>query len=899
MMANTNPAASSSTSPYPAPSASAPSPVEDTPNTAKRRRVSKEIIVSAAPSSKSGLTEFTRARHQPSIFNFFGSAAQHGRSPSPTNPSRTQHAPPSKSQEELDVEAAISASIKDHEAWLAANMAAAGVQGDASGTSESSNVRKRSASPPLPRLSLKDVTAEDCTSVYNIKRNVSTTGQLCRALGDAPDLVESKLPATRSQTGQEVAAEAHPKILNRSITAAFQQTLSAPKETLKVASLGCKAKAISTVDKAGDAFSMLMKSHTEQKEWARADEVTAANYRGKARSCVDARTAPFYKILQGMPLSVDAFCYGRIDGCKGYFLTHWHSDHYTNLSSNWNCGPIYCTRTTANMMRLRVGVAEQYIKVLDLETPTLIPDTGGITVTCIDANHCPGSCLFLFEGPQTADILPSSYKPSSPNPSRVYRYLHCGDFRASPVHAHHPMIKGKKLDIIYLDTTYLNPRYCFPAQEQVVEACAELVRVQLPDAQRKQADSHHKQGNAPGVPPTKFNPDFLRKETGVTVLSPQDQLSASAMRQWLTGGNATSSNGGNITSRGASAARLDVEEDVNMEPQLGFDADKKEAWAELNDMDETFAQGGFVAPDKRERDQCWSAQPSLRPEAVQHGSCIEIKINPLIEGGQEEQMPPKAQDAAGQSKIEPVSDAADKQMEAANSGMQWLQQAAKPAENKRKSGRLLVVIGTYTIGKEKIVKAVARVMNSQIFCADSRKYQVYAQIEDPELHAMLTRDPGASVHVTNLQAISGDGLRDTVSALRARGYGFTHAIAFRPTGWTYRPPAGVDTTAPSLERLMAWNQSRSFSAAGLYPTRDSTPEYMIYGVPYSEHSSFFELTAFALSLKYDRIIATVNVGNPTSRNKQAGWFDKWLQEKRRRQKLGLPEIIPSRHELYW
>lgn len=34
----------------------------------------------------------------------------------------------------------------------------------------------------------------------------------------------------------------------------------------------------------------------------------------------------------------------------------------------------------------------------------------------------------------------------------------------------------KKLDAIYLDTTYLGPSYCFPAQELVISACAELVK---------------------------------------------------------------------------------------------------------------------------------------------------------------------------------------------------------------------------------------------------------------------------------------------------------------------------------------------------------------------------------------------------------------------------------------
>lgn len=74
--------------------------------------------------------------------------------------------------------------------------------------------------------------------------------------------------------------------------------------------------------------------------------------------------------------------------------------------------------------------------------------------------------------------------------ARIFRYLHCGDFRACPQHVAHPVVKGKKLDLIYLDTTYLDPKvdihhsyssdidvhiqYCFPPQRMVIDACAEL-----------------------------------------------------------------------------------------------------------------------------------------------------------------------------------------------------------------------------------------------------------------------------------------------------------------------------------------------------------------------------------------------------------------------------------------
>jgi DNA cross-link repair 1A protein len=85
---------------------------------------------------------------------------------------------------------------------------------------------------------------------------------------------------------------------------------------------------------------------------------------------------------------------------------------------------------------------------------------------------------------------------------------------------------------------------------------------------------------------------------------------------------------------------------------------------------------------------------------------------------------------------------------------------------------------------------------------------------------------------------------------------------------------------------------------------------MLYGVPYSEHSSFLELTCFALSFDWGKMIATVNVGNATSRGKMQKWFDKWESERKRLvnerlSKVGVNSvtpgvgIIPFRSEDYW
>lgn len=70
----------------------------------------------------------------------------------------------------------------------------------------------------------------------------------------------------------------------------------------------------------------------------------------------------------------------------------------------------------------------------------------------------------------------SVYKSHFVGSNRTFRYLHCGDFRASPRHVLHPAVKGKRIDHVYLDTTYLDPKYTFPPQPLVISACAELAR---------------------------------------------------------------------------------------------------------------------------------------------------------------------------------------------------------------------------------------------------------------------------------------------------------------------------------------------------------------------------------------------------------------------------------------
>lgn len=194
-------------------------------------------------------------------------------------------------------------------------------------------------------------------------------------------------------------------------------------------------------------------------------------------------------------------------------------------------------------------------------------------------------------------------------------------------------------------------------------------------------------------------------------------------------------------------------------------------------------------------------------------------------------------------------------------------------------GRLLVVVGTYSIGKERMCLGIARALKSKIY-APAGKQRICACLEDPELDALLTNDPReAQVHMTPLFEIRAETLDDYLNGYRDR---FSRAVGFRPSGWNYRPPNSRFVENPSVQTVLhSQNWKSTYTMRELVPQRGSTSRCSCFGIPYSEHSSFRELTMFCCALRIDKIIPTVNVGSAKSREKMKAWCEKWTAEKKK------------------
>ncbi|NWH95069.1 DCR1A protein, partial [Aegithalos caudatus] len=135
--------------------------------------------------------------------------------------------------------------------------------------------------------------------------------------------------------------------------------------------------------------------------------------------------------------------------------------------------------------------------------------------------------------------------------------------------------------------------------------------------------------------------------------------------------------------------------------------------------------------------------------------------------------------------------------------------------------RTLVVCGTYSIGKEKVFLGI---LISYLMGLSICFFFFFPQ-----------------------------GLQDHLNKFSEN---FDHILAFKPTGWTY------SDSCLSLQDIKPQIRGK----------------ITIYGIPYSEHSSYLEMKRFVQWLKPQKIIPTVNVGDWRDRSLMEMHFRDWMTE---------------------
>jgi Predicted exonuclease of the beta-lactamase fold involved in RNA processing len=176
-----------------------------------------------------------------------------------------------------------------------------------------------------------------------------------------------------------------------------------------------------------------------------------------------------------------------LDHRNAFILTHYHADHYVGLprgkGEKGYVGPakIHCTPITANLLREIHNVDSCFIVSHEYGETW---NHGETEITFYDANHCPGAAIVFFKVP--AALLFHNKKEASSSSSSTssclsYEYhLHTGDMRFHPKFKLYPLLREavaqRRLDVLYLDTTYAHPKHVFLSQDDAVHKIASQVK---------------------------------------------------------------------------------------------------------------------------------------------------------------------------------------------------------------------------------------------------------------------------------------------------------------------------------------------------------------------------------------------------------------------------------------
>lgn len=170
-------------------------------------------------------------------------------------------------------------------------------------------------------------------------------------------------------------------------------------------------------------------------------------------------------IIANAPIAVDYWRRFTNPPVRFYFLTHCHADHTQGLSKNWR-RRIYCSPTTAKLAAHLFGIDPKLFIPIELDETITIdydddqkPEKRSFHVTALEADHCPGAVMFLFDG-------------------WFGRILCTGDFRyeLESQAIDIDRLRFHAIDRLYLDATnWRNGTSSLPCREEAIEKILETI----------------------------------------------------------------------------------------------------------------------------------------------------------------------------------------------------------------------------------------------------------------------------------------------------------------------------------------------------------------------------------------------------------------------------------------
>ncbi|KAI5959554.1 pso2 [Candida pseudojiufengensis] len=232
-----------------------------------------------------------------------------------------------------------------------------------------------------------------------------------------------------------------------------------------------------------------------------------------------------------------------------------------------------------------------------------------------------------------------------------------------------------------------------------------------------------------------------------------------------------------------------------------------------------------------------------------------------------------------------------------------------------KKKKFLILVGTYVIGKERLAIAISKKLGCLIYVSNinnrKNKYEILKTYQDSYLDSVLTDDDlglasdcDCIVHLVPMNIVG--SIQELSNYFNHNKYyeNFERCVGLRPTGWSFTqngkqkepPPIEEEPLIPKtplsdIVKLMTektpYSSMDHILSQSPKTTTKKKPDielYRIYSLPYSEHSSFRELSYFICFFNFEKVIPTVNCNNEFNLKRMDEIIEIW--EKIRRIRIG-------------